>query len=183
MAGLRLSVNYWGLDLDRKIWQSAHPWQSLNRSRILKFEKFLDPDSKSLEHERSRSLKMLLRPPLVYIQLSFENAFGCFRGAVYLSYVVLFLVVVSGLAFLRVDLAFFAYDCLATLVSGCSLARPNLFRRLLIEWYLFCVFIAYIVFWKCCATCVGWKGKTNLTQIVFKTYAEWTSLKRCLKVS
>jgi len=40
---------------------------SLNRSRILKFEKFSDPDqdSKILEQERSRSLKKWLRPPLL----------------------------------------------------------------------------------------------------------------------
>jgi len=41
-----------------------HSSQSLNRSRILKFKKFLDPDSKTLEQERSRSLKKWLRPPL-----------------------------------------------------------------------------------------------------------------------
>jgi len=32
--------------------------RSLNRSPIIKFEKFLDPDSSILEQERSRSLKM-----------------------------------------------------------------------------------------------------------------------------
>jgi len=32
--------------------------QTLNRSRILKFEKFLDPDPKICEQERSRSLTM-----------------------------------------------------------------------------------------------------------------------------
>jgi len=42
---------------------------SLHRSRILKFEKLLDPepdqDSKILKQERSRRLKKWLRPPLV----------------------------------------------------------------------------------------------------------------------
>jgi len=39
--------------------------RSLNRSPIIKFEKFLDPDSSILEQERSRSLKMWLRRPLL----------------------------------------------------------------------------------------------------------------------
>ena len=41
---------------------------SLNRSRILTCQKFPDPDSKILEQERGRSLKKLLRPPLVGMQ-------------------------------------------------------------------------------------------------------------------
>ena len=50
-------VNYgWNDDCSR----------SLNRSRIVKFEKLPDPDpdSKILEQERTRSLKKWLRPPL-----------------------------------------------------------------------------------------------------------------------
>jgi len=38
--------------------------RSLNRSRILRFENFSDPDSNILEQERNRSLKRWLRPPL-----------------------------------------------------------------------------------------------------------------------
>ena len=41
--------------------------RSVNRSRILKFEKLPDPDSKTWEKERSRGLKMWLRPPLLYL--------------------------------------------------------------------------------------------------------------------
>ena len=37
--------------------------RSLNSSRILKFEKLAEPDSKILEQERSQSLKNWLRPP------------------------------------------------------------------------------------------------------------------------
>jgi len=39
--------------------------RSLNRIRILKFEKVPDPDSKIFKQERSRSLQKWLRPPLV----------------------------------------------------------------------------------------------------------------------
>ena len=53
-------------------WREARnfAWhRSLNRSWILKFEKFPepdpDPDSSILEEERSLSLKKWLRPPLV----------------------------------------------------------------------------------------------------------------------
>jgi len=50
---------------------------SLNRSRILKFEKYPSPDrdSQTLEQERSRSLKKWLRPPLVEFW-----RFNCFRA-------------------------------------------------------------------------------------------------------
>jgi len=39
--------------------------QSLNRSRILKFEKNSDQDSKILEQQRSQSLKMWFQPSLL----------------------------------------------------------------------------------------------------------------------
>jgi len=62
---------------------------------------------------------------LMYLYiLPFKNAFGCFKGVVvYLSSIWLF----SGyLAFLRVDLAFFANDYLATLLAS----RMRLFEPL-----------------------------------------------------
>jgi len=50
--------------------------RSLSRSRILKFEKILDPDSNILEQERIRSLKKRIRsllPPLISGESLFED--------------------------------------------------------------------------------------------------------------
>ena len=59
--------------------------RSLNRSRILIFEKLPDPDpdpeSKILEQERSRSLKKWLRPPLVGAQVQVTSAIKSRRHA------------------------------------------------------------------------------------------------------
>jgi len=54
--------------------------RSLNRSRILKFEESPDPDSKILEQERSRSLKMWLRPPQKFWNRSGVGAWKCDFG-------------------------------------------------------------------------------------------------------
>ena len=40
-------------------------YRSFCKSRVLKFETFLDPDSKISQQERNRSLKMRIWPPLV----------------------------------------------------------------------------------------------------------------------
>jgi len=55
-----------------KTWLNYFGWiddcsQSLNRSRILKFKRLPDPDSKILEQEWSWSLKKWLRPALTWI--------------------------------------------------------------------------------------------------------------------
>jgi len=54
---------------------------SLNRNRIIKFEKFSDPDWKIVEQERSRSLKMWLRLSLVLFYSAVQDIVHCAGNA------------------------------------------------------------------------------------------------------